>query len=59
MTLKEKFKLGRKFLKEGSITQADRMFDMCIVHLSKETLKELRRLTEWILTFGRLEFGLQ
>jgi len=34
MTLKEKFKLGRKFLKEGSISQADRMFDMCIVHLS-------------------------
>ena len=39
MTLKDKFKLGRKFLKEGSIPQADRMFDMCIVHLSKETLK--------------------
>ena len=39
MTLKEKFKLGRKFLKEGSINQADRMFDLCIVHLSKETLK--------------------
>ena len=38
MTLKEKFKLGRKFLKEGNVSQADRMFDMCIVHLSKETL---------------------
>jgi hypothetical protein len=38
MTLKEKFKLGRKFLKEGNVSQADRMFDMCIVHISKETL---------------------
>lgn len=39
MTLKDKFKLGREFLKEGSFSKADRMFDMCIVHLSKETLK--------------------
>ena len=39
MTLKDKFKLGREFLKEGSISKADRMFDMSIVHLSKETLK--------------------
>jgi hypothetical protein len=38
MTLKEKYKLGRKFAKEGNIAQADKMFDLCIVHLSKETL---------------------
>ena len=44
MTLKEKFKLGRKFLKEGNIVKADRMFDMCIVHLSKETLKGTKQI---------------
>lgn len=44
MTLKEKYKLGRKFAKEGNITQADRMFDLCIVHLSKETLNGLQEI---------------
>jgi hypothetical protein len=39
MTIKEKFKLGRQYLKEGKIAQADRMFDLCIVHLSKATLR--------------------
>ena len=38
MTLKEKYKLGRKFAKQGNIAQADRMFHLCIVHVSKETL---------------------
>jgi hypothetical protein len=38
MTLKEKFKLGRKFAKQGNINQADKMFDLCIVQLSKETI---------------------
>lgn len=38
MTLKEKYKLGRKHLKEGNLQLADRMFDLCIVHLSKATI---------------------
>jgi hypothetical protein len=38
MTLKEKYKLGRKYLKEGKSELADRMFDLCIVHLSKATI---------------------
>lgn len=40
MTIKEKFKLGRKYVKEGNLTLADRMFDMCIVQLSKATIRE-------------------
>ena len=39
MTIKEKFKLGKQNVKEGNLTLADRMFDMCIVHLSKATLR--------------------
>lgn len=39
MTVKEKFKLGKQYLKKGEITLADRMFDLCIVHLSKATLR--------------------
>lgn len=39
MTLKEKFKMAKSFLKEKKLQEADRMLDMCIVHLSKETLK--------------------
>ena len=39
MTIKEKFKLGKQNVKEGNLALADRMFDMCIVHLSKATLR--------------------
>ena len=39
MTLKEKFKAAKSYLKEGKIDQADRMLDLCIVHLSKLTLQ--------------------
>jgi hypothetical protein len=38
MTLKEKYKLGRRYVKEGNLHLADRMFDLCIVHLSKATI---------------------
>ena len=44
MTLKEKYKLGRKFAKQGDLIQADRMFDLCIVHLSKETINGAREI---------------
>lgn len=39
MTIKEKFKLAKKHLKEGKLELADRMLDLCIVHLSKATLR--------------------
>lgn len=38
MSLKEKYKTARKFLRAGDIKSADTMLDLCIVHLSKETL---------------------
>ena len=44
MTLKEKYKLGRKFAKQGDLIQAHRMFDLCIVHLSKETINGAREI---------------
>lgn len=39
MTLKDKFKMAKTYLKQQKLQEADRMLDMCIVHLSKETLK--------------------
>jgi hypothetical protein len=41
LPLKEKFKTAKKFIKEGDIKSADVMLDLCIVHLSKETLNEV------------------
>lgn len=38
MSLKDKFKTAKKYLKEGDVKSADMMLDLCIVHLSKETL---------------------
>ena len=38
MSLKDKFKTAKKYLKEGDVKSADVMLDLCIVHLSKETL---------------------
>jgi len=56
MTLKDKFKLGREFLKEGSVSKADRMFDMCIVHLSKETLKGTKEMNLILIPHGHMKF---
>lgn len=39
MTIKEKFKLGRQYVKQGNLVLADRMFDLCIVQLSKATIR--------------------
>jgi len=39
MTIKEKFKLGKQYVKQGKLTLADRMFDLCIVQLSKATMR--------------------
>lgn len=44
MTLKEKFKLGRQFAKQGDLLQADKMFDLCIVQLSKETINGVKEI---------------
>lgn len=41
MSLKEKYKTAKKYLKAGDIKSADMMLDLCIVHLSKETLNGL------------------
>jgi len=41
LSLKEKFKTAKKFIKEGDIKSADVMLDLCIVHLSKETLNDV------------------
>jgi len=41
MSLKDKFKTAKKYIKEGDIPSADVMLDLCIVHLSKETLNGL------------------
>lgn len=38
MTIKDKFNLGRKYIRQGKITQGDRMFDLCLVQLSKATM---------------------
>lgn len=38
-TLKQKYKLARTFLKLGDIKAADQVFDLCLVVLSKETIK--------------------
>lgn len=38
-TLKEKYKLARTYLKQGEIKAADHVLDLCLVILSKETLK--------------------
>lgn len=44
MTLQDKFKLGKKYLKEKNPQHADQMFDLCLVHLSKETLKGVSKI---------------
>ena len=44
MSLKDKFKTAKKYLKEGDIKSADVMLDLCIVHLSKETLNGLTQI---------------
>ena len=41
LSLKEKFKTAKQYLKEGDIKSADVMLDLCIVHLSKETLNDV------------------
>lgn len=38
-TLKQKYKLARTYLKQGDIKTADQVLDLCLVVLSKETLK--------------------
>jgi len=44
MSLKDKFKTAKKYLKEWDIKSADVMLDLCIVHLSKETLNGLTQI---------------
>ena len=44
MSLKDKFKTAKKYLKEGDTKSADVMLDLCIVHLSKETLNGLTQI---------------
>ena len=44
MSFKDKFKTAKKYLKEGDIKSADVMLDLCIVHLSKETLNGLTQI---------------
>ena len=41
LSLKDKFKQAKTFIKDGDIRSADVMLDLCIVHLSKETLNGL------------------
>ena len=38
-TLKQKYKLVKTFLQAGDIKAADQVLDLCLVVLSKETLK--------------------
>jgi hypothetical protein len=38
MSLKDKYKTARKYIRQGDLKSADTMLDLCIVHLSKETL---------------------
>jgi len=44
MSLKDKFKTAKKYLKEGDVKSADVMLDLCIVHLSKETLNGITKI---------------
>jgi len=44
MSLKDKFKTAKKYLKEGDVKSADVMLDLCIVHLSKETLNGITQI---------------
>lgn len=44
MTLEKKFRLGRRYLKQGNKKHAEEMFDLCLVHLSKETLNGLKEI---------------
>jgi len=44
MSLKDKFKTAKKYLKEDDVKSADVMLDLCIVHLSKETLNGITKI---------------